>query len=152
MISVGGLVITALLVAAPAVAGDELEDATAPELPAGLPAAVQVEVAGEQWAALHPGLYRWHLARSVYADELEADRGRYRDLVAVAALEHRALELELGAERQVGEACRRRVAAWHDYADDVDRRHRREWARDALLVTGGVLLGLVGGGGYVLSR
>jgi len=135
-------VIITILAMALAVAGDDIEaDATAPELQAGLPPATQVDIAGEQWAALHPDLYRWHLARSVYADELAGDRRRYRDLVAVGAVELQACQVELGAERKVMAACQRRVAEWNSYADEVERRGRMAGTRDGLLVAGGVAAG-----------
>lgn len=119
-----------------------------PPLPV-TPAPVEVQVDGAPWVALHPDLYRWRLARSVYADQVSAEAERYRGLVEATELDLDACRIRLGAEEAVSAAWRQRVDEWQAYADRVERRERRQLWRDALLVGAGA--GLVVGGAWVAT-
>lgn len=120
-----------------------------PELPEGTPDPRPVQVDGETWAALHPDLLRYRVARSAYATQLEADLRRSEGLRQAGDLELSACRMRLDAERSVSDAWARRVEEWERYAQAVERRERRQGVRDAVLVLGGAAV--VVGGAWVAS-
>ena len=119
-----------------------------PEVP-DTPDPRPVQVDGEAWVALHPDLYRWRLARSAYATQLEVDRDRLAGLVEAGTLDLDACRIRLDVEQDVSEAWARRVEEWEVYASRIEKRERRQGLRDAALVLGGAAV--VVGGAWVAS-
>ena len=115
-----------------------------PPKPLGVPDPVAVDVDGEQWAALHPDLLRWRLARSAYADQLAADLSLAQGQLRAAQIDLQAVNAELAAERVMREGTERRIEDWERYAKRVERQAAMSTARD-LCIVGGTVAALLAG-------